>query len=390
MECASPIKRFRLNCHDNTISDLDAVKWLTAAVERGREYLVVHLSNMLNLNCTLSGFSFGNVVVLKLKNVRVDIFSSVVFFPSLRIIWMMIESAACQMTFSVTFSHFSQLKMLLSQPSERKLEHLEIQMCDPHHMLCGIFSIRNLVVLKLTGFFISTFSHVDFPSLKTLHLNNVEFGHRWFIFELLNGCPILEDFEAYYITMGNLSTSPDQVLKCLPKLVRAYIFKTSNFPLQPFCSIQSLYFEEVKGCNDLLPTFNNLTQLGLALDYNWQFLVKVLNHCPKLQKLDLDKLSTCKRSWREKDVKENWVDPNFVPQCLSIHLKTCNLRNFLGRLKGELLLASVKRWELVEILNDIKAVDIFKCSFHIGGICLCGNAEQGVDGLLLMKQFWSH
>jgi alpha/beta superfamily hydrolase len=64
------------------------VKWLTAAVERGREYLVVHLSNMLNLNCTLSGFSFGNVVVLKLKNVRVDIFSSVVFFPSLRIVYL--------------------------------------------------------------------------------------------------------------------------------------------------------------------------------------------------------------------------------------------------------------------------------------------------------------
>jgi hypothetical protein len=55
--------------------------------------------------------------------------------------------------------------------------------------------------------------------------------------------------------------------------------------------------------------------------------------------LNYKQLSTCKRSWREKDVKENWVDPNFVPQCLSIHLKTCNLRNFLGRLKGELLLA---------------------------------------------------
>jgi hypothetical protein len=145
----------------------------------------------------------------------------------------------------VSISKEYDIEKWLTRAAERKLEHLEIQMCDPHHMLCGIFSIRNLVVLKLTGFFISTFSHVDFPSLKTLHLNNVEFGHRWFIFELLNGCPILEDFEAYYITMGNLSTSPDQVLKCLPKLVRAYIFKTSNFPLQPFCSIQSLYFEEV-------------------------------------------------------------------------------------------------------------------------------------------------
>jgi hypothetical protein len=125
--------------------------------------------------------------------------------------------------------------------AEHKLEHLEIQL---FYSPC-IFRLRNLVVLKLIKVVVSTFSHANFPSLKTLHLKDVDFHHRWFFFELLNNCPILEHFEANGISLGNFSSSPDRVHKCLPKLVRAYIFKTSNFPLQPFCSIQSLYFEEV-------------------------------------------------------------------------------------------------------------------------------------------------
>jgi hypothetical protein len=38
------------------------------------------------------------------------------------------------------------------------------------------------------------------------------------------------------------------------------------------------------------------------------------------------------------DDTENWVDPDVVPQCLSLNLRTCNLFNFLG-LQGEVKLA---------------------------------------------------
>ncbi|CAJ2652215.1 unnamed protein product [Trifolium pratense] len=231
----------------------------------------------------------------------------------------------------------------LNGAAERKLGHLEIQLFNiiPHKLLCCIFSLRNLVVLKLTKVLLSTFSHSDLPSLKTLHLKDVDFRQRWFYFELLNGCPILEDFEANGITLGNLlSSSPaDRVRKCLPKLVRASFSNISNYPFQPFCSVQSLHFEEVKGCNDLFPIFDNLTQLELSLDYSWKFIVKVLNNCPNLQKLDLDKVSESKVLWTENDVSENWVDTNFVPRCLSLHLESCNLYNFFSGLKGELMLA---------------------------------------------------
>jgi len=40
---------------------------------------------------------------------------------------------------------------------------------------------------------------------------------------------------------------------------------------------------------------------------------------------------------REYDL-ENWVDRDFVPQCLSLHLTTCNIFNYYGDQEGELLL----------------------------------------------------
>ncbi|PNX65631.1 FBD-associated F-box protein, partial [Trifolium pratense] len=56
--------------------------------------------------------------------------------------------------------------------------------------------------------------------------------------------------------------------------------------------------------NDFIPTFHNLTQLGLAsLDYNWQFLLQVLNHCPNLQKLDIDEVKEGK-GYRKRDKVE--------------------------------------------------------------------------------------
>jgi len=43
-----------------------------------------------------------------------------------------------------------------------------------------------------------------------------------------------------------MSTSPDQVLKCLPKLVRAKLSDLSeDFPLEQFCSVESLHLDQV-------------------------------------------------------------------------------------------------------------------------------------------------
>ncbi|MCH87244.1 F-box/LRR-repeat protein [Trifolium medium] len=81
-----PIKSFRLRCDDNVIYQKVAMTWLTEAAEKGMEYLDVHLCDMKIHNCVLSVFSFRNLVVIKLKDVRVNVYSSAVDLPLLRIL----------------------------------------------------------------------------------------------------------------------------------------------------------------------------------------------------------------------------------------------------------------------------------------------------------------
>jgi hypothetical protein len=81
-----PIKSFRLRCDENVIYQKHAMTWLTAAAEHGMEYLDIHLCDMNIYNCALSVFSFGNLVVIKLKELRVLVSSSAVHLPSLRIL----------------------------------------------------------------------------------------------------------------------------------------------------------------------------------------------------------------------------------------------------------------------------------------------------------------
>lgn len=257
----------------------------------------------------------------------------------------------------------------LTGAAERKLEHLEFDFIIDHYLPCCIFSFRNLVVLKLKDLTISTASHVDFPLLKTLHLYHVDFDHRWFVFKLFSGCPVLEDFEAnllYIYSSRNMSTSPDRVLKCLPKLVRAKLSEISeDFPLEPFCSVESLHLEEVEYYDGLFPTFSNLTQLVLVLISldSWQSLVDVLNHCPKLQKLELDQVNALENSRAREYDLENWVDQDFVPQCLSLHLTTCNIFNYYGGQEGELLLARY----ILKNARVLQTMTIWNICFKIKG-----------------------
>ncbi|MCH84842.1 F-box/RNI/FBD-like domain protein, partial [Trifolium medium] len=130
---------------------------------------------------------------------------------------------------------------------------------------------------------------------------------------------------------------------CLTNLTRADIdCFHGHLTLKVVHNVPSMRFEidQDYSYNDFfIPTFHNLTQLELlSLNYSWRFLRQVLNHCPMLQKLKINEADVAEETWNRKDDKENWVDPDVVPQCLSLHLRTCDLVNFLG-LQGELLLA---------------------------------------------------
>ncbi|PNY09068.1 F-box/LRR-repeat protein [Trifolium pratense] len=130
-----------------------------------------------------------------------------------------------------------------------------------------------------------------------------------------------------------------------------------HFPLKTLHNVQYLEISIAKmhSFSDFIPTFHNLTYLHLScLNYRWHFLVEVLKHCPNLQDLDIDEAGAyaTEETWTRKDDKENWMDPDFVPQCLSLHLRNCHLLNFFG-LQG--IPASLQSLNLVsDVIQDFR------------------------------------
>ncbi|XP_058741512.1 F-box/FBD/LRR-repeat protein At5g22660-like [Vicia villosa] len=227
----------------------------------------------------------------------------------------------------------------------------------------AILTCKTLVVLKLSRFCMKEDYSVALPSLKTLRLKNISFPKLRDFMLFLTGCPILEDLHLLTeVTFGSDESLTVNEWKgfCLSNLTRADIHCAySYFPLKAFHNVHSLRFQidqVVHYQNDLIPTFHNLTQLELiSLRYSCQFLVEVLNHCPKLQKLDL-RQANLDKIWNRKKDRENWVDPVVVPQCLALHLKTCNLFNFFG-LPDELMLASY----ILKNASILQTMKIWNC-----------------------------
>jgi len=88
-----------------------------------------------------------------------------------------------------------------------------------------VFSCINLTVLKLRALKIQDLPDVNFPLLKTLHLDSIFFPpsgaqcHRC-LKRLLSGCPILEDLHATSLLLVGF---PDEEFNGLHQLVRANI-----------------------------------------------------------------------------------------------------------------------------------------------------------------------
>ncbi|XP_058736765.1 F-box/LRR-repeat protein At4g14103-like [Vicia villosa] len=209
-----------------------------------------------------------------------------------------------------------------------------------------LLTCKTLVSLNLLFFSINvTPPSIQLPSLKTLYLRYTFFPRGQDFMLLLAGCPILEDLlvsKLWWFPYKDSLTTNRWKNFTLTNLTQATIDSTYfHFPLEPLLNVHSLSISMAKmdSYNHVLPTFHNLTSLDLnSFNYRWHFLIQLLKHSPNLQTLKLNEAGTDEESWTRKDDKENWVDPDFVPQCLSLHLKTCHLLSFLG-LQGEFLLA---------------------------------------------------
>ncbi|XP_058760925.1 F-box/FBD/LRR-repeat protein At3g26920-like isoform X1 [Vicia villosa] len=220
----------------------------------------------------------------------------------------------------------------------------------------SIFTSQTLVSLDLRRFCVKGFNFSSvgfgFPSLKTLHLDDVEFPRGRDFLLLLYGCPILEDLKLFQVCLRcwfNVSVVLQEFENLrLPKLTRTDIIESlwDILPLEALSTSKSLCLDtlqhhlafkaqaQTQVPSDDIPIFYNLTHL--KLHNSWDLVVRVLHHCPKLQNIELFEDMYGARGNGDDD-EESCEELEFVPQCLLSHLRSCTIQN-LGRLERDLIL----------------------------------------------------
>ncbi|XP_027351260.1 F-box/LRR-repeat protein At3g59200-like [Abrus precatorius] len=174
----------------------------------------------------------------------------------------------------------------------RKIEHLDLEIRINRTLPFCFFAIKTLVVLRLNGLTVNNSGSVDFPSLKTMHLNRITFREVGDFLEILYGCPVLEDLRAYNLLFFSYKIPFSEEPRSLPKLVRAEIdmIHDTDIPLKLFSNAESLYIQQFSGD---IPLFPHLTQLKFSPRYyaKWNVTFEMLKCCPKLRELGFHKFS---------------------------------------------------------------------------------------------------
>lgn len=138
----------------------------------------------------------------------------------------------------------------------RGIQNLDIELWPQNYIIslnCSIFSSQTLVVLKLKGLSLNaSSSSAEFPSFKSLHVENVNFVEPRYLMELLYGCPMLEDLKARWIDYDHdkYDVMEELKFKSLPKLVRADIrfvwMDETSILLKTICNVEFLRFKQVR------------------------------------------------------------------------------------------------------------------------------------------------
>ncbi|RHN53762.1 putative FBD domain, leucine-rich repeat domain, L domain-containing protein [Medicago truncatula] len=129
------------------------------------------------------------------------------------------------------------------------------------------------------------------------------------------------------------------------KSLKMYICPQLDFPLLKTLHLDKDTYQQVYSCHNLIHIELTFIQLYQKKVKN---LVELLQHCPKLQDLTLQKLYE-----RQRD-EHDWGEPQTVPKCLSSQLRTCSLIGYKGS-NCELLFAEY-------ILKNAKVLQTMKIS----------------------------
>ncbi|KAK2376556.1 F-box/FBD/LRR-repeat protein [Trifolium repens] len=206
------------------------------------------------------------------------------------------------------------------------LENLQIVSSFIIPFPSSIFIFPALVVLKLDMLKVVadiSVQSVVLPSLKTLHLIFVHFKNKQNFYNLLYGCPVLENLVANIHYLEEVKDVTVSVQDFKAKLISADV-DAFDVPLTVISNVNILKLKMMKYRDPWInftgfSVFRNLTNLQLYIfDFpHWDYIVEVLQYCPKLQILYLKK-------W-EINKSINWKYPKHVPECISFELKSCTI-----------------------------------------------------------------
>nr|XP_007151080.1 hypothetical protein PHAVU_004G016300g [Phaseolus vulgaris]ESW23074.1 hypothetical protein PHAVU_004G016300g [Phaseolus vulgaris] len=159
-----------------------------------------------------------------------------------------------------------------------RLQHLDLNLPPVIAVPSVVFSCQTLVVLKLANLALKNISFVNFPLLKILHLNSVTFSEGSDLLQqFLSGSPNLEDLK-----VKNFSANAAEKFNRFSKLVRAEV-DSHLVPLENVKNVEVLVLDGV--CD-----------FPFARDLGGKVLA--------------------------------YTQP--VPTCISLHLKTCCIKEYSG------------------------------------------------------------
>ncbi|XP_057426537.1 FBD-associated F-box protein At5g38590-like [Lotus japonicus] len=253
-------------------------------------------------------------LAFSLTNLNLDCLSYIEKFKSCSPLKKMLDSTLTERSVHlqpikrISFSGIASILGPLKYEIVSSEELRDVYECLDKLVPFSIFSCRGLVVLKLKMIHVDGLHTVDCPSLKTLHLNDVDFSEDWDLVELLSGCPVLEDLELHHIHF----------------LCRSYDDCTYKIPELVWCSV------------NYVPVFSNLTHLELIIGKTMRdpfglTVFDVLKNCPKLQNLVviLDRIIPwcCPVTLTNAD-DEVFHYPDAVAECVCSQSKKCTLVDY--------------------------------------------------------------
>ncbi|XP_057445792.1 F-box/FBD/LRR-repeat protein At4g26340-like [Lotus japonicus] len=181
----------------------------------------------------------------------------------------------------------------------RGIQNLDIEIYPTNlyfSLSCSSVSCRTLVVLKLNGLSLNVSSSVGLPSLKSLHVETVQFEEPNYLMGLLFGCPLLEDLKICYIDYVQDSYFLNEQFNNLhfPKLVRANLLHVNmaghdtTILLKAVCNVEFLCIHQFRA-DFVVPEFPHVRHLGLFfVTHNWRVVLLMLKNCPNLQSFKLN------------------------------------------------------------------------------------------------------